>query len=384
MALADEIQLDIARGIVPAQFRVGDLTTRPAGPARFFVGDADYARNAINSIPGNLSISPDGTDPGDYVKRGQTPRFYKIGRGLFELILDHRHQGPMPPNVAGLNCDEGEDEGLIGDGGDDLTIEVPAPARVALASGLDPAAIIVETLAQRPFQFYSRRGRCWHPTGPGHGWAERLAAYRWPTLTDGWEANDRRINGFVAKGKVLGRRWNPNDPAFQADLEALFRDVSVWGGVRKPRVSAAVLASTVDTALREIDAGHLPSSAINSAWTKLYAVLRPDTVIIFDSRVATALTSILDPHMEELHGSAAWAPYAHLGTVGGRGGTRPRRLAHRWPVGYQRWDSQLAANRLGIAVRDELNRRTGPLYSKADGSQWTLREVEAVLFMEGY
>lgn len=76
-------------------------------------------------------------------------------------------------------------------------------------------------------------------------------------------------------------------------------------------------------------------------------------------------------------------PTKAWGTAPGRGGTRPRQLQYRWPIGYQNWECQLAANVLGSAVRDELNRRT-VAFAKQDGTAWTLREVEAVLFMEGY
>lgn len=85
MALADEIQLDIARGLIPREFYTADLQTRPAGPGRYRVGDGEYAANALNTIPRNLSIRPDGSKPGNYVQNGQRPRFYWVDRGLDSL-----------------------------------------------------------------------------------------------------------------------------------------------------------------------------------------------------------------------------------------------------------------------------------------------------------
>ena len=61
-------------------------------------------------------------------------------------------------------------------------------------------------------------------------------------------------------------------------------------------------------------------------------------------------------------------------------GTRPRGLRSRgWPNAYGSWNAQLEANSLCLEIRNCLNDL------KEDGrSTWTLREVEAVLFMEGY
>jgi len=41
---------------------------------------------------------------------------------------------------------------------------------------------------------------------------------------------------------------------------------------------------------------------LNSAWTKLYAFAIPDKCVIYDSRVAAAITSILDPVIQLVSG----------------------------------------------------------------------------------
>lgn len=387
MALADNIQLDIVKGLIPREFRSADLKTRRATPGRFYVGATDYAENALNTIPRNLSIRRDGTEPGNYVQKGQRPKFYWLSVGLFCLIDDQACDCDMPPSVAGLDCSEGDDESLFTGPEPRPAIDLYPAELPDLPNQSDPVAIIVDTLAQRPFQFYSRRARTWHPPTVAIGWPQRLNAYCWPGLGDGWDASKRRIDGFLSRGRKLAREWQVDDPRFQNELRALFGDVCAWGGVKLPKLSSAAMARAVGTALGKVDAGHLPTRAespLNSAWTKLYAVLRPDDFLIFDSRVATALTSILDPNLPALRLTPAWSPYRSLGTAPGRGGTRPRQMQHRWPIGYQNWESQLAANALGRAIRDELNRRVGAAFTKDDGTAWTLREVEAVLFMEGY
>jgi len=45
----------------------------------------------------------------------------------------------------------------------------------------------------------------------------------------------------------------------------------------------------------------------------------PDTCVIYDSRVAAALTSILDPAMCLISDSPEWQEYSRLGTISGRG-----------------------------------------------------------------
>src|SRR5262249_40307272 len=105
------------------------------------------------------------------------------------------------------------------------------------------------------------------------------------------------------------------------------------------------------------------------------------------SRVAAALTSILDPAMHLISRSPKWQPYLRLGTISGRGGSRPRDLSWKWPIGYGTWAAQMAANLLCRKVVDELNRQSlswSDCRKFNDRSPWTVREVEAVLFMEGY
>jgi len=113
----------------------------------------------------------------------------------------------------------------------------------------------------------------------------------------------------------------------------------------------------------------------------------PDTCVIYDSRVAAALTSILDPAMCLISDSPEWQEYSRLGTISGRGGSRPRNVSWRWPIGYGTWASQMAANLLCRKAVEQLNRQPiarSDYHKFGDCTPWTLREVEAVLFMEGY
>lgn len=87
MALHHEIRKDIRAGIIPADFRVEHLKTRPdpARPGRYVVGDSSYAPRSLEVIPNNGCIKEDGT-LGDYGQKGRSPHFLRIGRGLYRLL----------------------------------------------------------------------------------------------------------------------------------------------------------------------------------------------------------------------------------------------------------------------------------------------------------
>jgi hypothetical protein len=94
---------------------------------------------------------------------------------------------------------------------------------------------------------------------------------------------------------------------------------------------------------------------MNSGWTKVAAFAtvhleemesgRPQ--VIWDSRVATAVISRLDRVVPQDAQLADLFP--GLGTVLGRGGTRPRGLSRKWPSGYGTWRGQVAGSKI---VRD--------------------------------
>jgi hypothetical protein len=249
----------------------------------------------------------------------------------------------------------------------------------------DPASIIVRYIAEMPFQGYRQR----MPVGPTkHGWGERLAAYHW---RNNWEATRVELDGYSSRIQraIKTLKERADDRVAREELLDSFKDVCVWGGVRLPESDARTLATQVLEVLKLLSQRQEPPSGyrLNSAWTKLYALALPDRCVIYDSRVATAVTSILDPTMQFVSQGAKWQSYRSLGTVPGRGGSRPRDLCWYWPNGYRVWASQMAANLLCREVLEELNRQAParPDCRKLDyPNPWTLREVEAVLFMEGY
>ena len=135
---------------------------------------------------------------------------------------------------------------------------------------------------------------------------------------------------------------------------------------------------------------------MNSGWTKVAAFASahrekiPNAVpqVIWDSRVATAVTSRLESLFREEGLVAVPACFSDIGRVNvGRGGTRPRALQLSWRNGYKSWAAQYSGSRLLAAIRNELNSNL-KLYGKMPGTNgqgnWTARGVEMVLFMDGY
>ena len=80
MAFHNEVLREIMAGRVPWRFKTRDLQRFPGKNAGYYkVGNCEYSKNAINTIPRNHSVRPDGTDPGDYVRKHGIPAFLGMG-----------------------------------------------------------------------------------------------------------------------------------------------------------------------------------------------------------------------------------------------------------------------------------------------------------------
>jgi hypothetical protein len=379
MALHDDILWDVQQGLLPVRFSMADLRRRPdpADPTRVLVGTDSYAKNHVNTTPRNESKHPDGSPSGDATRNGSVPRYVKFAGPpvTYQVLVDWRAQlrSENWPNDA-----EGAGEALVTG---PETSAFNAVASEASLGSAGPVAMILNQLASASFQPRFRK----RPHGaPVRGWNERLAAYFWPQPQISWAATNVRFQGLVASAADAERalRSDPSSRKAQDQLLRVFELVCLWGNVRLPESDVASLAAEVLNTLDVLDRGLEPSSRLNSAWTKLYVVLRPDSFVIFDSRVATALTSLLDRAMPAVVNQQEWRWLSDLGTVVGRGGSRPRKVDFGWRNGYRDWRAQLAANRLCLLIQDGLNQ--AHLASAQARTNWTLREVEAVLFMEGY
>ena len=116
-------------------------------------------------------------------------------------------------------------------------------------------------------------------------------------------------------------------------------------------------------------------------------------MVCWNSRVSTSIISRLDFLLVEAGYSSLEERFAHIGTVPGVGGTRPRVTSLTWPNGYRSWETQVAAsqfvNRMVNCLNNEKkadgSRKYRPMPIPTGGSApWSMQGVQLVLFSDGY
>ena len=79
MSFWDEVYKLRGDSIIPREWKRAHLLHHLSGK---------YKPDSITTIPSNGSISRDGKEIGDYVKRGGTPMAWRVGDGVFQLVVD--------------------------------------------------------------------------------------------------------------------------------------------------------------------------------------------------------------------------------------------------------------------------------------------------------
>ena len=255
-------------------------------------------------------------------------------------------------------------------------------------SRVDLVAALVDDIDLGPYQQTYRR-RPLPSSGPIIGWAPRLKAYFWPRPEYDYAKSVSLLAPIVEVAGVIARALRPWDDATQIRALAFAHGVFAWGGVPQRNVTAEQVDCVIQTALGQGDDLRAP---MNSGWTKVAAIATSHleaegrSQAIWDSRVAWCVVRRLDAILTSWGQQQVPACLPHIGRVPGRGGTRwSTQLRLKWPNAYMRWDAHFEASDLIREVRDELNRR-GLVAPLPDGSEgpWTVRQVEMVLFMDGY
>lgn len=231
---------------------------------------------------------------------------------------------------------------------------------------------------------------------PVAGWDRRLLAYFWPTPDQNYQTTSADTNGFGETAselaEVLRQQGHWAEPEQQRAV-ALAKSIFRWGGV--PQKPETVTSMNVEHVFRSAIRNDATSNAkMNSGWTKVSAFATAHLEnsedgqphVIWDSRVATAIISRLDAQLPSDVNPKELFP--GVGTVPGRGGTRPRALTRSWPSGYMTWAGQVSGSQIVREIRDILNKSKSeypemPLPGGGTGL-WTTRGVEMVLFMDGY
>jgi len=226
----------------------------------------------------------------------------------------------------------------------------------------------------------------------GRGWGHRLNTYFWPTPVCGLSVTTAALSCHIGPLQHLANKvlvHAPWTPADDTTAVACAKGIFHWGRVLRGSPSANEVRAAMEMAIHGSTA--LIAPPMNSTWTKLAAFSTEDLAnphVIWDSRVATSVTWRLEQLF--LAAGLSAVPYGspeiphNLGPMQvGRGGTRPRNLKLNWRNAYGRWEAQFAASEFVRLVRDHLNANKA-IYPKHAPAPWTVREVEQVLFMDGY
>ncbi|WP_153774945.1 hypothetical protein [Pseudomonas sp. MNR3A] len=351
MPLHDSIILEIQEGALPHPLRAKDLLTADRHVIRQTAnGNAEYYRVGFNFYKKDYirtQLANAAQNTGHWVNAGKAPQYKRIAKGLYEVL--------------GLN----EQEETL----DQAESTQPVPTQPKPHFGQSIEARLLDHLIQTPFQILDRKRRALHPAKPAFGFKARLDAYFWPNPATNFTATEKILDSFITRARSLSPDLNRDASA----VLQLFTDICKWGGVRVPTQDPQVVIDNLRLAkLRN----RTQIAAMNSAWTKLYAVFYPEDFLIYDSRVATAFLALAEAALSDVDITQLRQRYPALGRVAGRGGSRPRATYLAWRNAYRCWAAQLDANALGRAMLAAVD-QSGP-------EQYTLRHLEATLFMEGY
>lgn len=386
--LGDLIRIAIERGDISEPFRTGEVRAfieRHQG-----ILDVKVQPEYVASYLANHSTGP-GTRVGESVRRGQKRLFIK-------------HEGPatysLDYSIAGFETQEepaSTEQRVLDEVGEHP--KRPSSKRIkggksGFAGGKNKARdniaeTFVDYLRNKPYRFLKTRksgtvkSKLEWRNNVVTGWNNRLNEYEWEKV--GWAETNVTLQSFSQRLSDLESSWQRGENV-DALAENIYRDIRKWGNPRGAQYSG-----------RQVVAFLVPLwqgdnvQSVDSTLTKLYALARPDAYAMYDSRVAASIMTIAEdifrPKMSKnkvVHTvvDAFRHHYPRLGLYGGTGGTRQRgyRAGSGWPVAYRSVPAQLEANDLCLRIQAKLNSEEGE-----DGrNNWTLREVEAVLFMEGY
>lgn len=373
--LRDGIRLEIERGNIAEPFTADDL--RQLLNLRGDIGGQPYDAAHVGTILANHSTGP-GNRVGESVKRGGERLFikhakrgtYSIDYKDYEIELDDFESG-----------DEGE--------GSSRPIAPKPTTRSNSLSGTtasphdprdDIARRFVDYVRNKPFRIARNAsgGLSWYPAaGSVTGWLPRLSAYDWGGAN--WPTTELTINTFVTDLHSL-EHSTASTSSKQTEALRIYTAIRKWGNPKGKKYTGAELLAFLNSLWLT---GKI--SAVDSTLTKLYAFARPHHFVIYDSRVAAAILTIAEDIYRKMAVGVDKVDdvfrkhYSHLGQYNGMGGTRQRGYRSKtWPGAYGVVAAQMEANHLCERIVERLNK------INEDNRGWKMREVEAVLFMEGY
>lgn len=312
------------------------------------------------------------------------------GVRLREEAINHNDRQSMVEALFEADCDDLD----IGEGSH-INEELAIGGQASSSDYEKYVERLVNMIQREPYTPFFR-GRAIGPVV--QGWSNRLQTYFWPSPKTDYLAAVAEVSLLEDEATRLALQlpnWSASD---EAAAITLANKIFAWGGVPQDpaTVTPANLRAVFNAAINGVLAIGETVPPMNSGWTKVaaFASAHQETIqgtcpqIIWDSRVATAVTSRLERLFLADGLDAVPAYFSDIGPVKvGRGGTRPRTLQLSWNDGYRSWPAQFGGSRLLVAIRNKLNSNSA-LYGQMPGNNglgdWTSRGVEMVLFMDGY
>jgi len=357
--LGDHIRIEIQAGNLGETFTVEQIKNLGCSGNNCCIAGQQYSRQHVGTILANHSIGP-GDRQGEWVKRGSKPLFIK-----------HEQRATYSLNRGYLEQD------------DDL-VDLNQIKQSSNEDCLEVAPLLVDHVRNLPFRQFinTNRGGKWYPEhGPITGWLERLNHYSWNGR--GWAETQRILHQLTDRIAQLRNNCKQElNRNLENEAQEIYDDIRTWGNPRGTQREGQELLAMLEALWKENQI-----NLVDSTLTKLYAMSNPDEFVIYDSRVAASIVTLAEDifRMRNRNGQRIdtvfdfQKMYPNLGTYGGVGGTRPRGTRAKWPNAYGNVDAQLQANALCKSIVVCLNEE-----AEDNKTDWNLREVEAVLFMDGY
>jgi hypothetical protein len=367
--LRDRIGFEVGKGNLKARFFPQEVAAFIRRNGNTLAGKKTNPKH-ITSYLNNHSVGP-GDRVGFAVQRSQNALFVK-----------HRDGGPF----SVIERDRLRREVVSGKA--ELT-EIPAmsPNKPRKSVKQDDKYAIalkfVEYLRGKPYRaLTTHRNQLQWGSGPYTGWQSRLDQYQWKRKK--WGDTKRQVDRFVRRLKTLHDHQHTAAPLRLEKLAGkIYNGIKKWGN----EAGAELDGKQVYARLHEV--WNHKIRKVDSTLTKMYAFAMPNEFVIYDSRVAAAILSIAeDIYRVKQRKSGSFDSverfqrhYPNLGLYKEtRGGTRPRGYrSSKWPKAYKNVNAQLDANDLCSRIVRVLNSA-----NEGKTKSWELRDVEAVLFMEGY
>lgn len=362
------IRKEISNGNLDEEFGAVDLINLQN--RRRTIGGQFFKESTLRTMLANFAVGEDG-ERGALVKDiFAEPRFRRVKRGRYVLMSS---EDKVP---EGKGPSERERVPTGSDVRDPDVSDLLSQDRLARA--------YVEYISKESYQVRLVKEKEYYPVVPALGWLSRRDAYRWQTRT--WAETTQVLQRIERRLVVLRasvEKGEHKDCPEEIESQAIeiYNEIKKWGNPRGPKYTGREILNFLQ------DVWIDKPKCVNSSLTKMYALAMPDAYVMYDSRVAAAIISIAESIIIYDHECSRDLAVAHslrkaypaLGRIHSKYGTRGRKAKIKWPNAYRCVQAQHQANDLCVRIKDYLNK----VRMDKSGS-WTLRDVEAVLFMEGY